>query len=143
MLFYLHFYPCTAALMKVTAKLLSFIMLMGFLQSFIFKVEKNCRVSDFAVHFQIHCSQMAMLSLLFTDAAEISADSVCLRSVHVHGHTVYCIVYKHAEFIAFPFEHVHLLGNSACASVCPSACALIRANVCGFFCILGSVLFGY
>lgn len=65
--------------MKRSAKILSFIVLLGFLQFFIFKVGEIggfLHISAIAVHFQVHCSQMEMLSLLFTDAAKIYSDSV-------------------------------------------------------------------
>lgn len=122
--------------MKWCADLLSFIMLLGFLQFLIFKGETTggfLHISAIAVHFfkftAVVCKCSHYSLLMQPKSMQTACASV---SVHVPRHTVY--------YIALCIHRVHyisicalcLLERSTCANLRLSACALICANVCGF-----------
>lgn len=127
-LFHLHRYPCTRVLMELSAKLFFFIMLMGFRQFFIFQIGEAWKI--FCYYCTVHCSQMEMLSLLFTDAAKISADGMYICSIHVHRQFIlYSIIHVQGVLLSI----LLILKNVACVSVHLSACANLCQCVWFFF----------
>lgn len=140
-------------LAKRSAKLLSFIMLPGFLQFFIFKVGWwwwwwGWRIS---AHPCYRCTFSSSLQsnrdALFTDAAKICADSVCI--CFCTRAQMYCILHS----ITHTSEHVtsprarrmcESTPECMCSNLCQCVCVFLFLFIYFlFFFILGSVLFGY
>lgn len=126
---HLHFYSCTKVLMKCSDKLLSFIVLLGFFQLFIFL--KQEKLKDFCI-FLLFTSKFTAVkwrrSRYSLRMQPKSMQTVCAPvSVHVPRPTVY--------YIALCTHRVHYISFCACAStraqcMCKSTHGCMCSNLC-------------